>query len=111
VRDYVAAARSFGASDVHVLRRHVVPQLGGLALTQAALLVPQYTLAEVTLSFFGLGVAEPVPSWGNMLAAAQRYNVLASYWWMLVPGFALVPLFFVYYTLADALHRRAEGSF
>jgi ABC-type dipeptide/oligopeptide/nickel transport system permease subunit len=49
------------------MRRHIAPQAAGVLLTQAALLVPQYVLAEVTLSFVGLGVAEPAPSWGNML--------------------------------------------
>ena len=109
LRDYVAAARSLGASDFYLLRRHLWPQVTGIALTQGALLVPQYVLAEVTLSFFGLGVGEPVPSWGNMLAGLQRYQVLSSYWWMFVPGLALIPVFLLYYALADALHQRAAG--
>jgi peptide/nickel transport system permease protein len=108
-RDYVVAARGLGASDVYLLRRHLLPQVLGIALTQAALLAPQYILAEVTLSFFGLGVGEPVPSWGNMLAVLQRYDVLSSYWWMFVPGVALVPVFLLYYALADALHHRAAA--
>jgi peptide/nickel transport system permease protein len=110
MREYVLAARSFGASDLQVLWRHVLPQLRGIALTQAALLVPQFTLAEVTLSFFGLGVGEPVPSWGNLLASLQRYHVLTSYWWMFLPAFALIPVFLLYYLLADSLHRRAPFS-
>ena len=109
LRDYVAAARSLGASDLYLLRRHVWPQVLGIALTQGALLVPQYILAEVTLSFFGLGVGEPVPSWGNMLASLQRYEVLSSYWWMFVPGLALIPVFLLYYALADVLHQRAAA--
>jgi len=109
LRDYVAAARSLGASDLYLLRRHVWPQVLGIALTQGALLVPQYILAEVTLSFFGLGVGEPVPSWGNMLASLQRYQVLSSYWWMFVPGLALIPVFLLYYALADALHQRSAA--
>jgi peptide/nickel transport system permease protein len=107
-RDYVLAARSAGASDPYLLRRHVLPQVVGIALTQAAVLVPQYVLAEVTLSFFGLGVGEPVPSWGNMLSGLHRYHVLASYWWMFLPGIALIPVFLLYYALADALHQRAS---
>ena len=107
-RSYVLAARGFGASDLYLIRRHIAPQTFGLLLTQAALLVPQYILAEVTLSFLGLGVGEPVPSWGNMLAALQRYHVLASYWWMWVPGLALVPVFLAYFALSEALHVRAE---
>ena len=109
LRDYVVAARGLGASDAYLLRRHVMPQVLGTALTQAALLAPQYILAEVTLSFFGLGVGEPVPSWGNMLAVLQRYDVLSSYWWMFVPGVALIPIFLMYYLLADALHQRAAA--
>jgi peptide/nickel transport system permease protein len=105
-RNYVRAARGFGASDFYLVRRHIAPQTFGLLLTQAALLVPQYILAEVTLSFLGLGVSEPVPSWGNMLAALQRYHVLSSYWWMWAPGLALVPVFLAYSTLSEALHSR-----
>jgi peptide/nickel transport system permease protein len=105
-RDYVVAARCLGASDVYLLRRHVLPQIFGILLTQAALLAPQYMLAEVTLSFFGLGVEEPVPSWGNMLASLQRYHVVASYWWMFLPGIVMIPVFWLYHALADALHKR-----
>jgi peptide/nickel transport system permease protein len=106
-RDYVLAARSFGASDVYLIRRHVAPQAAGVLFTQAALLVPQYVLAEVTLSFLGLGVSEPAASWGNMLASLQQYHVLSSYWWMWLPGAALVPLFLAYHAIADALHERS----
>src|SRR5207245_1297238 len=105
-RDYVRAAKGFGATDTYLLRRHVLPQTFGVLLTQGAILVPQYILAEVTLSFLGLGVGEPVPSWGNMLASLQQYYVLASYWWMFLPGFALVPFFLGYSALANALHER-----
>ena len=107
-RDYVQAARGFGASNAYLMRRHIVPQTFGVLLTQAALLIPQYILAEVTLSFLGLGVSEPAPSWGNMLGALQQYHVLASYWWMWIPGFALMPVFLGYYVLADVLHQRAR---
>jgi len=106
-RSYVLAARGFGASDFYLIRRHIAPQTFGLLLTQAALLVPQYILAEVTLSFLGLGVSEPVPSWGNMLADLQHYHVLVSYWWMWVPGLALVPVILAYYALSEALDVRA----
>lgn len=102
-RNYVLAARGFGATEWYLLRRHVLPQTRGVLLTQAAVLIPQFVLAEVTLSFLGLGVAEPVPSWGNMLSALQQYNVLSSYWWMIIPGFALIPIFLSYYLLARSL--------
>ncbi len=81
-RQYVLAARGFGASDLYLLRRHVLPATYGVLLTQATLLIPQYILAEVTLSFLGLGIGEPVRSWGNMLSSLQKYYVLTSYPWM-----------------------------
>ncbi len=105
-RDYVLAARGFGASQLYLLTRHVLPQTLGTVLTQAALLIPQYTLAEVALSFLGLGVGEPIATWGNMLASLQHYDVLASYWWMGLPGLILIPVFLGYHILADALFER-----
>lgn len=102
-RDYVVAARGFGASNFYILRRHVLPGAFSVALTQAALLVPQYILAEVTFSFLGLGVGEPVPSWGNMLASLQRVYVLESYGWMFAPALALIPISMLYYWCADGL--------
>ena len=102
-RHYVKAARSFGASDAYLIRRHILPAMSSLLLTQAALLIPQYILAEVTLSFFGLGIGEPIPSWGSMLASLQQYRVLVSAWWMFSPGVAMTIVFFSYRSIHDAL--------
>ncbi len=105
-RDYVLAARGFGGRGFYLLRRHILPETHGVLMTQAAILIPQYVLAEVTLSFFGLGVAEPSPTWGNMLASLQRYSVLATYWWMCFPAIVLIPVFLSFHTLGNALHER-----
>jgi peptide/nickel transport system permease protein len=107
-RDYVLAARGFGASHFYLLRRHILPETLGVVLTQAAVLIPQYILAEVTFSFLGLGVSEPAPSWGNMLANLQKYYVLESYGWMFAAGLALIPVFLLYHMLADALQGRTQ---
>jgi len=108
-RDFVRAARGFGASNSYILRRHILPQTTSVILTQAAILIPQYILAEVTLSFLGLGIPEPAPSWGNLLGSLQQYSVLSSYWWMYLPALAMVPFFFGYLALASTLQegRRA----
>ncbi len=108
-RNYVSAARGFGGSDFYLLRRHILPEAFGVVLTQSALLVPRYIAAEVALSFFGLGVSEPVPSWGNMLSSLQQYSVLISYGWLLAPAAALFVTSVMYYLLADALHSRLES--
>ena len=106
-RDFVRAARGFGATDGYLLRRHILPETTSVILTQAAILVPQFVLAEMTLSFLGLGVPEPVPSWGNLLASLQQYSVLVSYWWMYAPALAIVPFFLGYLGLASTLHQNA----
>ena len=108
-RNYVLAARGFGGSDFYILRRHILPETFGVLLTQAALLVPRYIAAEVTLSFFGLGVNEPVPSWGNMLSTLQQYSVLVSYGWLLAPACALVVTSVIYSSLADVFHSRLKS--
>lgn len=108
-RNYVLASRGFGGSDAHILRRHVLPHTYDVLLTQAALLVPQYVIAEVTLSFFGLGLAEPTPSWGNMLASLQQYSVLVSYWWMFAPGAALLVFSLGYLGVANALQKQLQS--
>jgi peptide/nickel transport system permease protein len=107
-RDFVRAARGFGASDIYLLRRHILPETASVLLTQAAILVPQFVLAEMTLSFLGLGVPEPMSSWGNLLATLQQYSVLVSYWWMYLPALAIVPFFLGYLGLASALQERFD---
>src|SRR5262249_891521 len=71
-RDFIQAAVASGAGGWRILRSHIVPQLTGLLLVQAALATPGFILAEVTLSYLGLGVPDPLPSWGNMLSFAQN---------------------------------------
>jgi len=108
-RDFVRAARGFGASNGYLLRRHILPETSSVLLTQAAILIPQYVLAEMTLSFLGLGVPEPVPSWGNLLSSLQQYSVLVSYWWMYLPALIMVPFFLGYLGLASSLQEREEA--
>jgi peptide/nickel transport system permease protein len=109
-RNYVLASRGFGASSGYILRRHVLPHTYGVLLTQAALLIPQYVIAEVTLSFFGLGLSEPMPSWGNLLANLQQYSVLVSYWWMFAPALALILVSLGYFTVANAIQERLQSA-
>lgn len=105
-RTHVSAARGFGAGTGYLLWRHILPETRGVVLTQAALLVPQYMLAEVALSFLGLGVGEPTPSWGTMLGNLQQYFVFTSYWWMFTPAVALVGIAAMYNALTSTLHQR-----
>src|ERR1700730_2436036 len=105
-RNYVHAARGFGAGDFYIVRHHVMPQAYGVILTQGALLIPQYVMAEISLSFLGLGVGEPVPTWGNMLNSLLQVHVLQSYWWMIAPGLITIPFFLGYQMLTTVLDAR-----
>jgi peptide/nickel transport system permease protein len=77
-REYVEIAESFGAQRRHLIWRHLLPELTGLARTLFLLMLPSYVLAEVALSFFGLGVGEPAASWGNLLAPLRHPATAAS---------------------------------
>ncbi len=108
-RDFVAAARGFGASHAYLLRRHILPQTRAIILTQGTVLIPQFILAEVSLSFLGLGIGEPVPSWGNMLAEGIQYHAVISHAWLLLPGLATIPVLLSYLLLADEVLVRQAG--
>lgn len=109
-QDFVLAARAAGATSGSILWQHILPQTWGVVVTQAAILIPQYLLAEVTLSFLGIGVPEPTPSWGNMAGSVQQYSILTSYWWMLIPVIVIIPVMYVYDRLAAALHEPVKSS-
>jgi peptide/nickel transport system permease protein len=70
-REFALAAESIGCSPARVLARHILPNAALPLIVQASLMLPEFLLAETALSFFGAGLQEPEPSWGNMLAAAS----------------------------------------
>ena len=107
-QDFVLAARGLGASDRYLIWRHVLPQCRGVFWTQVSLLVPRFVLAEVTLSFLGLGVGEPMPSWGNMLTGSNGLQVLTSYTWMMTPAVALLIVVLCYEPIVSSLGSRGR---
>ena len=109
-RNFVLAARAMGGSATHVLWRHILPQTYRLILTIAAFLLPQFILAEITLSFLGLGVGEPIPSLGNLLAELQHYGALTSAWWRLLPAAGLILFFLVLQLVSTTLQERLGGE-
>lgn len=100
---FLLAARGFGATHGYVIRRHLLPFTVPVLVTQATVLIPQFILAEVGLSFLGVGIGQPVPTWGNMLADAREYHVMVSHPWLLAPGLAAIPILLAWLLLADAL--------
>ena len=109
-REFVYASRGFGASAWHLMRKHCLPETYGLVATQAALLVPQFILAEVTLSFVGLGVGDPAVSLGSLLSPLRQIAVIGSAWWMALPALLVIWIAWCFSMLEDTLAHRNEAS-
>src|SRR5205085_2123536 len=87
--DVVLAARVVGASNRRIMLRHVLPQLTGSLAVLGSLMIGSTILFEASLSFLGLGIQRPAPSWGNMLL--DGVDVLAVAWWVsFFPGLAVL---------------------
>ena len=107
--DYIAAARAAGASLGHILLREVLPNILSHLLVVATLEMALAILLEATLSFLGLGVPSPLPSWGLMIAEGKDY-MFFSPWVIMVPGVTLFVLVMGINLLGDGLRDllRAE---
>jgi peptide/nickel transport system permease protein len=100
--DYVHGARALGAGDVRVMGRHVLPNIASALLVQATVQIPTAIIAEAVLSFLGLGVQPPAPSWGTMLNAAQQFLESAP-WMSFWPGLAIFLLALSFNLAGDGL--------
>ena len=111
-REYVAGARALGAGAGRVIARHILPNAAAPIIISAALGIGNVMLLEAGLSFLGIGVRPPTPSWGNMIADGGPYLQSAP-WVSLVPGLAValvvMSLNAVGDALRDALDPRAEA--
>jgi peptide/nickel transport system permease protein len=104
-QDYIPAARVAGASEARLLLRHVLPNILGPITVAAALSVGGAILAESALSFLGLGIQPPAPSWGNMLANAQEL-VFSAPWAAVWPGLMILLAVAGCTLVADGLRQR-----
>lgn len=100
--DYVEAARAIGASPVRLIRRYILPNIGGRVIVYTTLMGSHAMLTVTALGFLGLGVQPPAAEWGNMLATTRTYLATAS-WLLLAPGGAIVLFIFGLNLLGDAL--------
>jgi len=100
--DYVQGARALGAGDLRLMVRHVLPNIFSTLVVQATVSIPAAIIAEAILSFLGLGVQPPSPSWGTMLNAAQQFLETAPWmaWW---PGLAIFSLALSFNLAGDGL--------
>ena len=101
--DYVQGARAVGASDIRIFWRYILPNSFAPLLVQATVSIAGAIIAESTLSFLGLGVQPPTPSWGSMLNVAQGFLSQAPWmaWW---PGLAIFMTVLAFNVVGDGLH-------
>jgi peptide/nickel transport system permease protein len=101
-QDFVRAAIANGAGDGTILVRHLLPNMAGTLLVQTTVWIPLAILGEAALSFLGLGVQPPTPSWGSMLSAAQPFIAIDG-WLALFPGLAIFLATLSFNLLGDGL--------
>lgn len=107
--DYVEAARGMGATDLRILVRHIVPNALGPILVGATLGVGNAIMIESSLSFLGLGVQPPTPTWGNMLMDSQA-TMVTKPWLTLFPGLAILFVVLAVNFIGDALRDALDTS-
>jgi peptide/nickel transport system permease protein len=101
-RDYVMAVRALGARDSRIIFRHILPNAMSPVLVSATLGVAGAILTESALSFLGIGVPPPTPSWGNILTSGKDYIEFA--WWLtLYPGLAITVTVLAYYLVGEGI--------
>lgn len=106
-REYILAARVAGKSALPISLQHILPNLGGLLIVQAAIQFALGVVAEAGLSYVGLGVQPPMPSWGRMLSEAQTMIGFAP-WLAIFPGLAIMLLVFGFGLIGDGLNDHLD---
>lgn len=101
-RPFIEAARAVGVGELRIFSRHMLPQLWPTVIVLATLRVPAAILTEAGLSFIGLGVRPPTPSWGNLIQEGVRFYRTAP-WLILYPGLALMLVVLSFNLLGDGL--------
>ena len=113
-KEYIEAARSLGAGPWRIMFIDILPNLLGPVLVLATLYIPTAVVFEATLSFLGIGIPAPTPSWGVILSEAQNYY-LVSWWYVVFPALALLITTLAFNLLGDgirdAMDPRTERLF
>ena len=106
--DYVVAARLDGCSSYRIVSKHMLPSFMSYLIVDITVAFPTIILAETTLSFLGLGLREPIVSWGVLLFSAQNIRSIAQTPWLLIPGLFVVAAVIAFNFLGDGLRDAAD---
>ena len=102
-QEYVTAARAIGANSSRMMFRHLLPNTMALVIVEATLWLGFAILLEASLSYLGLGVQIPTPSWGNMLQDGQRDLIMGAWWMTVFPGMAIFLTVLAFNLMGDGL--------
>ncbi|MFC4811169.1 MULTISPECIES: ABC transporter permease [Paenibacillus] len=106
--DFTMAARLAGASDLRIIRKHLLPSFASYTIVTVTLSIPATILGETALSFLGIGLAPPVVSWGVLLQDSQNLETLAHHPWLLWPAALIVVTVLMFNFLGDGLRDAAD---
>ena len=106
--DFVQAARLAGCSDYRLITKHMLPSFMSYLIVDLTVAFPFILLAETTLSFLGLGMREPMVSWGVLLFSAQNINAIAHTPWLLIPGAFILVIVIAFNFFGDGLRDAAD---
>jgi peptide/nickel transport system permease protein len=105
---FVLAARLSGCSDYRIIRRHLLPSFLSYLIVDTSIAFPEILLAETSLSFLGLGLREPVESWGVLLFSAQSIRSIDQAPWLMIPGVFVIIAVLAFNFLGDGLRDAAD---
>jgi peptide/nickel transport system permease protein len=106
--DFCVAAQLMGARPSRIIGRHLLPSFMSHLIASASLSVPAMILGETSLSFLGLGLQQPIVSWGVLLNDAQNINVVVLYPWLMIPAIPVILVVLAFNFLGDGLRDAAD---
>lgn len=106
--DFVLAARLSGCSDTRIITRHLLPSFLSYLIVDTSVAFPEILLAETSLSFLGLGLREPVESWGVLLFSAQSIRSIDQAPWLMIPGAFVIVAVLAFNFVGDGLRDAAD---
>ncbi len=106
--DFCVAAQLMGARPSRIIRRHLLPSFTSHLIASASLSVPAMILGETSLSYLGLGLRQPITSWGVLLNEAQNINTVVLYPWLMIPAIPVILVVLAFNFLGDGLRDAAD---
>jgi len=106
--DFVLAAKSYATPNKRIMFKHILPNILGVIIVNATILIPLMIIGETSLSFLGLGLRPPANSWGVLLKDAQAIQALEKYPWLLIPGIFVVVSILSFNFIGDGLRDAVD---